>query len=447
MPAELPEWAVVLGGATIDELTGLALTESGTLYALGRFFDSLTSPVALAGFENYDLLLASFEVQRGHLRWLQAIGGPQSDAPGDLGLLGAHVHLAGKFPATLRLGELELRKGSADQPFTVFRAVLDDTGAEAAARSSAITSGDGLITSTAVDGAVVAGEWSGGSIDFTAGPPGGPDDAVRSEAPAGWLARGGDGGWGETAAIVPTSGPDGGEVRVQAVLDETTAITVAGRYTGTASFGGAPLLPSSQQSDGYLVTFTPAPFAVQSLVTVRGNGPDAITSLARAGDERVAGGGVAGALTLGGVTSSAIGAQDALVFGVAGRFRPWRVGAPGGDTIVRALAGVHGFSEGNAGTSDVVVAGTYTRPLAIGAARLPHRGGTDVFVARLRPDGGVAWARSFGGPDNDSVADVAVTADGLVVVGGTFSSTFELGGGASRTAVGDSDGFVLAFRP
>lgn len=440
VPAELPEWGVTLGGATIDELTDLALAEDGRLYALGRFFDSLTSPAPLTGFENYDLLLASFEAQSGHLRWLQPIGGSQSEAPGGLGLLGDRLHLAGKFPATLRLGETELRKGNADQPFALFHAVLDDTGSAAAVRGSAISYGDALVTAAAVDGAVIAGEWSGGSIDFTAGTPG---DALTSEDPAVWLARAGEASWGELAAVIPDSG---GEVRAQAVLDETTAITVAGRYTGTARFGGAALLPASQQSDGYLVTFSPAPFAVQSFITVRSNGPDELTALARAGDERVAAGAVSGPFLLGGTTLPAIGVQDALVFGVTGRFRPWRAGAPGGETLARAIAAVPGDA-GPAGTSDVVVAGTYTRSLSLGATQLPHRGGTDVFVARLRPDSTVVWARSFGGPEDDDAADVAVTADGLVVLGGTFRATLELGAGATRTSAGDSDGFVLAFHP
>lgn len=438
MPDELPAWVAVVGGATIDELTELALTSDGKLYALGRFFDSLTEPVALPGFENYDLLLAAFEVDRGGARWLLPIGGPQSDAPGGLGLSGDRPHLAGRFAAPIRIGEAELRKGAAAQPFTAFHAVLDDTGATAALRGAAVHHGDGLTATTAVDGAAVTGEWSDGTLDFTAGSPG---DALATDAPAVWLAITDEAGWGTTAVLTPDPG---GEVRSAAVLATPSTVTVAGRYSGAVRFAGAPLLPASLQSDGYLVTFSTAPFAVQAFTTVRGAGPDSLVALARAGDELVAAGNVTGPVTLAGSPLPAIGGQDALVFGSTGRFRPWRAGAAGAETAVRALAAIG--PAGATGVSDLIVAGTYTRPLTLGAIALPHRGGRDLFVARLRPDGGVAWARGFGGPADDSVADVAVAGDGRVFVGGTFSGTIELGG-ATRTAVGDSDWFVLALRP
>lgn len=451
VPAELPAWVTVIGGATLDELSELALGPQGQLYVLGRFFDSLRLPVPLDGFENYDLLLAALDGARGTTRWLTPIGGGQSDSPGGLGLVGERLHLAGRFAATLHLGDAELRKGATSQPFTVFRAVLDDQGDRPALVAAAVERGDGLVAATAVDGAAVVGEWSEGTLDFTAGS---PSDARSTEAPAVWLALPQAGGavaddWGQSAALLPEPT---GEIRAAALLAEPagaatpTTLTLAGRYLGAVSFAGAPLLPASQQGDGYVVTFGGAPLAAQSFTTVRGAGPDALTALARAGGELIAGGSGAGALTLGGVALAPIGSQDALVFGASGRFRPWRAGAAGGETAVRALAAI-GERGAFGDAADVIVAGTYTRPLLLGGIALPHRGGRDVFVARLHPDASVAWARGFGGPEDDLVADVAVAQDGTVFLGGTFSGTIELGGGATREAAGDSDWFVLALRP
>lgn len=69
--------------------------------------------------------------------------------------------------------------------------------------------------------------------------------------------------------------------------------------------------------------------------------------------------------------------------------------------------------------------------------------GSDAFVARLDPVGGVRWVRYFGGPGVDEARGVTLVADRVVVVG--FFSDDVSFGGPTRTSRGDTDIFVVAL--
>lgn len=437
VPREVPRWALHLGGVTVDELDQIALGADGTLYAVGRFFDSLLTPAPLDGSGNYDLLLAAVAAATGQVRWLTPIGGALGDASGGLdvraGVDGPHLYLAGRFSSTLTLLGSELRKGDPAQAFGSFRAELVDLGDAPALVSSAVLYGDGTATPSAVAGSAVVGEWQGGSLDFTAGT---PADSVAASGIGAWLAVTSGAGWGVTATMQPS--PAAGEVRATAAVLDGASLTVAGRYSGAATFAGAPALPPSLQADGYLATWHWAePTRAPELTVVRGAGPDAVTALAMGPRGVLAAGLATSAVTIAGVATAPIGPQDALVFGGGGTLAPRRLGAPGASCAATAIA---------ADGDGVVVAGTYDRPLPLPTGELPHRGGRDAFVVRLDASGEVTWARSLGGPGDDVVTSVAVGADGLVLVGATFSDTIELGGGATRTAAGDSDWLLVALR-
>jgi hypothetical protein len=84
--------------------------------------------------------------------------------------------------------------------------------------------------------------------------------------------------------------------------------------------------------------------------------------------------------------------------------------------------------------------------LIVGGYLLGHlpreraRGGDDAFVLSLdRATGAIEWARQFGSPLGDEVADVAVDATGVYVAGATY-------GAFPRFAdLGDRDAFVRAY--
>jgi hypothetical protein len=80
---------------------------------------------------------------------------------------------------------------------------------------------------------------------------------------------------------------------------------------------------------------------------------------------------------------------------------------------------------------------------------LTSQGARDVVVAKLTPDGKLAWARSAGGPDYDYGLGVATLPDGSVLVTGDFGdiATFGLGE-TNETTLSSQDGsdiFVAKF--
>lgn len=435
VPEAVPRWATVIGGVTSDTFDDLVLGGDGRLYAYGRFFDELALPRRVEGAGNYDLLLAALDTADGRARWLLPFGGALGDAAGGVGFTAdGRIHVGGRFAVAFSLAGTELTKGHPAQAFGTFHATFEDVADQPSLRGALVTAGTGTAAPSDVDGYAIAGEWQGGSIDFSAGPSG---DAVEAVGQSAWLAAAQEVGWGTAATLLPTTAS--GDIRVHAVVQTRDAVHIGGRYSGAITFAGAPLLPLAMQSDGYLATWRPdAPTVAPTTLVVRGAGLDSIVALADAGTEVLAAATVTSPVTVLGTSLPAIGVQDALVFGSTGLLRPWRLGVSGGATAISAIAPYAGGA---------MVAGTYDRPLTVGAFSLPHRGGLDAFVAHLRADGTVAWAHALGGPRDEVVGAIAVDARGTVLVGLTFSDEVELGGGATRRAAGDSDWLVLALVP
>ncbi|MGA8047406.1 MAG: HYR domain-containing protein [Dermatophilaceae bacterium] len=84
------------------------------------------------------------------------------------------------------------------------------------------------------------------------------------------------------------------------------------------------------------------------------------------------------------------------------------------------------------------------------AVTVTAAGSSDVFVARYRPDGTLAWVQRAGGTDVDRGLSVAVQESGAATVTGYFagSATFGSGGDAvTVTSAGGLDVFVARYRP
>lgn len=109
------------------------------------------------------------------------------------------------------------------------------------------------------------------------------------------------------------------------------------------------------------------------------------------------------------------------------------------------------------GGSAIVVGITHSRdfPTTPGALQPgfhpESRDSSDGFVARIGPDGRIAWATLLGGPGNDAALAVAVREDGRVVVGGRAGPRFPItegavqprfAGGVAGDRLGPRDGFV-----
>lgn len=70
----------------------------------------------------------------------------------------------------------------------------------------------------------------------------------------------------------------------------------------------------------------------------------------------------------------------------------------------------------------------------------------DVWIRRLSATGTTTWTRTVGGTATDIGESIDVSADGSILVAGSFRSTVNFGGG-NRTAAGGSDGFLLSLNP
>jgi hypothetical protein len=95
---------------------------------------------------------------------------------------------------------------------------------------------------------------------------------------------------------------------------------------------------------------------------------------------------------------------------------------------------------------NVYVSGIFRDTVDFGDGKPIAANGVDGFVARLGPDGKLAWVRRMGGEGDDIADTVAVDPKGNVIVAGAFSSELELGDG-KLTSKGSDDMFVAALDP
>jgi hypothetical protein len=80
------------------------------------------------------------------------------------------------------------------------------------------------------------------------------------------------------------------------------------------------------------------------------------------------------------------------------------------------------------GAGNTVVAGSFQGTVTLGSFTLTSAGGTDGVVARLSPAGVWLQADRLGGPMNEAITAVAVSATGAVWVAGGFQNSLLLGG-------------------
>ncbi|MFE9657196.1 alpha/beta hydrolase-fold protein [Micromonospora sp. NPDC006431] len=85
--------------------------------------------------------------------------------------------------------------------------------------------------------------------------------------------------------------------------------------------------------------------------------------------------------------------------------------------------------------------GAYVAGYTSGAFGGTNAGDKDAVLARIAPDGTLAWTRQFGGPGEDKAYAVAVGPDGVYVAGGTSAAL------PGTTPLGGADGWLARFTP
>jgi hypothetical protein len=104
-----------------------------------------------------------------------------------------------------------------------------------------------------------------------------------------------------------------------------------------------------------------------------------------------------------------------------------------------------GIGVGTDTGGSVYVASAFTGTLNFGGADLVSQGRYNVALAKLAPNGGHQWSRCFGDDGYHVVECIAVAPAGWVVVAGRFQGSIDFGGGVLRSESAQTDIFIAAF--
>jgi hypothetical protein len=114
----------------------------------------------------------------------------------------------------------------------------------------------------------------------------------------------------------------------------------------------------------------------------------------------------------------------------------------------------HGWGISAPSYGGALVAGLFTEKATFGRGEsnettLISAGSGDIFIARYKPDGTLAWAKRAGGTASDRSYSVAGLSNGSALITGRFSGIATFGPGesgeTSLTSAGDYDIFVAKF--
>ncbi len=98
----------------------------------------------------------------------------------------------------------------------------------------------------------------------------------------------------------------------------------------------------------------------------------------------------------------------------------------------------------SAGNSYVI--SSFTGKIKFGPIELTSKGAKDILIISYKPDGSVAWAKNFGGLDDDEPKSIVCNEVGTLSICGTFTGNVDFGGGLIKTS-GAFDGFILRLSP
>lgn len=448
------------GGTDYEEGRAITVLPDGSIVTTGRFagsslFGEWPTFTSLNASGDDDLFLARYS-PTGALTWTLAAGGPSR---GDWGnalatfpdgsiLVGGYFHGLASFNGGPLAGGL-LSAGEDDAFLARYspNGVLawarraggvfhdDISGVATFANGDVVATGTFAAQGTFGEGAATATLLVGGSL-------------LSSD---GFLARyHGDGSLAWVEQFGGAAGNDAG-ISVAAIADGSCVVT--GTFTGTATFGKGVNLVTLSAAGGTDVFVARYDATGTLLWARRGGGPDddvarGIT-LAANGDVVVCGG-FGGTATFGTAadlqTLQAAGSRDAFVV---------RFTANGGAAWARSAGGANeDEARGITALPDggCVITGSFHTFATFATTPSPKTltafGLRDVFVARYDASGSLLWAKRAGGTNHDLGNAITSTADGSLIVSGSFQgdATFGVGAGArTLSATGLGDVFLVRY--
>jgi hypothetical protein len=218
----------------------------------------------------------------------------------------------------------------------------------------------------------------------------------------------------------------GGEPRYSQFFPETAFGAVAvddagdtiltGGHRGRATFAEI----SSDEAGAYVTRLDPAGH-VRWVQLFRGKRAAGHAIAVDAAGNTLVGGVFSKELTVGG--EHLTGADNVFL----ARLRPSGEIAWASSFWGEAPQNIHQIVMGDGGRA--VIVGTFSDRMGLGETHRVSNGGTDVFLGAIEADGRVAWGRTYGGPGDDDPPRLALTPDGSILVAGTFRGKLDLGTG------------------
>lgn len=210
--------------------------------------------------------------------------------------------------------------------------------------------------------------------------------------------------WGGGASVTASRG---------IAIDAAGGVYVAGYCRSAMAFG--PFTGTYRGgTDLYVVKYA-ANGTEQWLTTAGGTGDESAVAVAVDATGRVmVGGKFSGTVTVGAYALTSAGAADGLLvqYDAAGAV-VWATGMGGpGQDVVNGVALAGG---------DTWATGNFTNTAAFGSVSLTSAGASDEFVVRYSGARSVQWAQRAGGTGPDYGVGIAVTAQQIAYVSGSFS--------------------------
>ena len=439
----LYQWALAGGGPSSDYLTGLAVHAPNDLSAIGRYTGPANfGPNLLQSIDSTNLFVARISVPvvvvapgPADFQSAVSVGGNIIDARGVALDAAGNSYVTGTFS-----GAVNFATGTAT-PVTLTSGGYEDIYVASYTQAGTLiwakdVSGTGILKSQgngiAVDAAgdvYVTGTYAG-AITFAPGVGGTLTSLGGSDA---FVAKFSSTGQFDWAASL---GGTGNDLGTGIAADATGNVYASGSFAVTGHFG-ANTLVSAGGSDTYVTMLDPNG---NDLWATRfgGTASDSGGRVAVDATGNVyASGGFTGAavpyVKAGGVASTLVGnATLPSVFTL-------KLNQAGGIVWADSFTGVANTSAGGLAvdkSGNVFVSGTDRNTTAFGALSLTPNGmpNSNAFVAKVNPDGSVAWAEEVGGTSAALGTDVEVDALGNVYLGGEFTGTTNFNPGTGAAA-------------
>jgi hypothetical protein len=364
--------------------------------------------------------------------WSQRIGGDSNDVSYAVTVdASGNIILAGSFRGVVDFGGGPLTGSAGDDD--IFIAKYDGSGAHQWSRAFGLGGGyDDRALAVAVDAAgdvYVTGTFiSFLSLDAYLLFNNGLEDVFVAKF------RASDG----YTLLAGSFGNAGSDAGLSIAVDESDGLLVAGFFSDTVYFGGAPLV-SAGSYDVFLAKYSAATGAHQWSQRFGGASTEAANSVAvDAAGNVFLGGHFMGSANFGGAPLVSAGDQDVFLAKYdSGGTHQWsqRFGGTG-DQSASSLA-----VDDSGG---LVVTGHFYNTVDFGGGPLSNAGQSDIFVTKHNSAGAHQWSQRFGSTDVDWGKTLAVDAYGTVVVTGSFNGTVSFGG-SPLVSAGYDDVFVAAY--